>query len=256
MNLFGSGYMFARPTQDAAGNAIALGAPIILGINQEVDVDINFSLKELYGQSQFAEDLARGAVKLTGKIKNAQFFAGSFNTLLFGQPSNLTAGTLTAIVANSAAVATAATVTVTPPNTGTFAGDICVLNAVTGVPMVPVSASPSVGQYAVTVSGTYSFGTVDVSAGVQVIINYQYTASVSAAYTQSVANLEMGSTPFFSLSHTVRHNGKQLTLLFPRVTSQKFSMAMKNEDFTIPEMDWTAAKDPVSGKTITWSTSE
>lgn len=218
---------------------------------------MNFSLKELYGQSQHADDAARGSVKHTGKIKNAKFFGVGFNMLLFGQPTVLTSGTLTAISPAYFPTTIAATITPTVPNTGTFVQDVCVINAATGVMMTPVSgtAALSAGQYHVA-GGTYSFSTGDVSLGFGVYINYEYTSTLASAYTMSPQNLPMGSTPFFSLSHTVPYAGKQLTLLFPRVTLSKFSMNMKNEDFTIPEADWTAVRDPVSGNIMTWSTSE
>lgn len=257
MDLFGSGYCFGRPTQDALGNAITTGQPVVFATNQEITWDVNFNLKKLMGQSQMVDDLRRGAVAHTGKIKNGRFFGAGLNMVLFGQPSVLTAGTLTAISAAVASVPIAATITPVVPNSGTFVQDVCVVNASTGVMMTPVAGTGalSAGQYHVA-GGTYSFSSGDVTAAFGVFINYQYTASVTAAYTQSPQNLPMGSTPFFSLSHTVPLDGKYLTLLWPRVTLSKFSANFKNEDFFIPECDWEACRDPVSGNIMTWSTSE
>lgn len=258
MYVFGSGYVFTKQTYDASGNALANGPRIILGTNQDISFDMGFTVKELYGQNQWAEDVARGAMKMGGKVKFAQIYGAAWDSLFFGQPNNLTAGTLTSLVAAISATLIPATpfiITPTPPLSGTFVADICVINASTGIPMIPVTGTPTAGQYSVT-AGAYTFSSADHSSGYSVLINYEYTATVTAAYSQTVASLPMGSTPYFSLSHTVQHLGKNLTLLFPRCTTSKMSLALKNEDFLVPELDWQAMRDPVTNSVMTWSTSE
>jgi len=263
MKIFGSGYAFSQQTQDANGNALALGPRTILGINQSISFDMGFTVKELLGQNQWPEDVARGAMKLTGKIKFAQIFGAGLDSLFFGQPSNLLSNNLTAIQVGLAAQTVAATITVTPSSGASFAADECVINAATGVPLVPVTGAPSAGQYAVAVTtaspslGVYTFNTADVSAGVSVFLNYLTTLATSTgAYTQSVQSLPMGSTPLFSISHTVSHLGKSLTLLFPRCTSTKLGLDLKNEDFLVPEIDFSVMRDPVTNSVLKWSTAE
>lgn len=260
---YGSGYTFVQQTLDGSGNTLALGPRTILSINQEISFDMGFTVKELYGQNQWAEDVARGAMKLTGKVKFGQLFGAALDSMFFGQPGQLVSGTLQNIQVGTSAQAipiTPYTITITPSGGATFVQDECVINAATGIPMVPVTGVPTAGQYAVTgpgATGTYTFSSADSTAGVSVFINYlQKNTSLTAAYSQDVQSMSMGSTPLFSLSHTVQHLGKKLTLIFPRATSTKLNMAFKNEDYMIPEMDFTVMRDPVTNKVLTWSTSE
>lgn len=257
MDMFGSGYAFTLGNQDSLGNALANGPRNILGINQDISFDASFTIKELYGQQQVAEDVARGSLKLSGKIKFAAVFGSIMDSVFWGQPNNLVAGTQTIVNAATSAIAIPAglIVTVAPSLGGVWTADTCVINATTGIPMVNAgTAAPTAGQYTAA-AGVYTFNTADRTSGYSVYINYQYTATVTGAYTQAIDSLPMGATPFFSLSHTVPHNGKNLTLLFPSVTSSKLSLALKNEDFLIQEIDFTPRRDPVSGKLMTWSTS-
>ena len=58
---FGSGSLFATPI---GGNQGANPTPIQFGTLQDVSLDVSFAMKELYGQNQFAEQVARGKGKI------------------------------------------------------------------------------------------------------------------------------------------------------------------------------------------------
>lgn len=253
MDLFGSGFLMATPTQDALGSAIANPTPVMFAIMQEISLDYSAETKKLFGQKQFPVDVARGKIEISGKVKYAGIFAQQYNSVFFGQ--TLAAGLSGAVADTVGTVipATPFTITPTPPGAGTFVSDQGVFGT-NGIPYQRVASAPVTGQYSLA-AGVYTFAAAD--TGKKVYINYTYTSiSPTTAKTQTVANLPMGSTPYFGIVHTVPFNGKQLTVQLPRCTAGKLSFGFKNEDFTVPEMDFEAFEDPVTGNVMTWSTSE
>lgn len=251
---FGAGNMYATQLQDANGNAISNPTPYPLMVLQEGTIDMSGDLKELYGQNQFAVAVGRGKVKLTCKVKPARIFAGVWNSIFFGQTLN------TGLIANytdTTGVAIPATpyqITVTPPNSGTYAADLGVINA-NGIPMSRVASAPASGQYSVNVStGQYTFAAAD--TGLTVYINYQYsTNTAGSGYNQNVVNLPMGYAPTFKADLTVAYQGKMVTFSFLKAVSTKMSIGFKNEDFAVPEFDF-SAQDDGTGHVMKWSTSE
>lgn len=254
---FGAGNMYATQICDAWGNPVTTPTPLPLMVMQEGSLEFSGDSKELYGQNQFAMAVARGKSKITGKIKPARIFAGVWNALFFGQ--TLTAGLL-AIQSDTTGTAIPAsspyTVTVSPPNSGAFVADLGVIDA-NGSPMTKVSSTtPTTGQYACSVAGVYTFASAD--SGKTVYINYQFTVASSnagTAKTQVVRNLPMGYVPQFQLDLAVAYQGKQITFHIPQAVSSKMSLGFKNEDFMIPEFDF-SVMDNGTGNVMSWSTSE
>lgn len=75
---FGSGILYGTR------NDIAGGSPVRFGALQDVSIDFDGEIKELYGQNQYALDAARGKTKITGKAKFAQISAAIFTNMFFG----------------------------------------------------------------------------------------------------------------------------------------------------------------------------
>jgi len=255
---FGVGAMYVTQLQDAWGNAISNPTPLPLLTLQEGSIDMSADNKELYGQNQYAAAVARGKAKLTVKVKPARIYAALWNALFFGQ--TLTSGLL-AIQTDTTGVAipsaTPYTVTPTPPNTGTFVSDMGIISA-TGYPLTRVASgnTPATGQYTVTTGGTYTFAAAD--AGKTVYINYQYTvasANAGTAQMETVRNLPMGYAPQFKADLCVGYQGKLVTFSILQAIATKMSLGFKNEDFAIPEFDF-SAMDNGTGNIMTWSTSE
>lgn len=250
---FGSGNLFVTQLQDAQGNSVSNPTPYPLMTLQEGSIDMSSDLKELYGQNQFAVAVGRGKTKIGVKVKPARIIAGVWNSLYFGQTLN------TGLIANYTDTAGAAIpttpfqITITPPSSGTYAADLGVIDW-NGQPMKRVASSPATGQYSVNVStGVYTFNSGD--TGKTVYINFQYSASVTGAQKMDVSNLPMGYAPRFKADLTVSYLGKLTTFSFPSAISTKFSIGFKNEDFAIPEFDFSAFDDG-TGKVLTLSTSE
>lgn len=203
---------------------------------QDVSLDISGDLKELYGQKQFPEAVARGKVKLGGKAKFARINGKMLNDLFFGQ--TLGTGMKSAAVDEVHVVAT--TVTIAPPNSGVFVndsrGDQGVIYQASGIPLVKVPSAPTVGQYSVATStGVYTFNATDV--GVSVLISYMYTLSTTGTQL-NITNQLMGFAPTFQAMLTTTYNQQQMNVLLYQAVAAKLTLATKQEDFIIPEFDF------------------
>src|SRR5690242_3348622 len=75
---FGSGVLLGVRTD------IANATPLNFGMLQDVQLDTQFTTKELYGQYQFPLAIARGQAKFTGKAKLAQISGLAFANFFFG----------------------------------------------------------------------------------------------------------------------------------------------------------------------------
>lgn len=227
---FGSGTLWGYPV---AGNLAANPTPIKFGTLQDISLEIAGSLKELYGQNQFAEAVARGKYKITGKAKFAQIIGKHLNDLFFGQTMN-TGQKLTALdEAQSVPGSSPYTVTVT--NAAQFVDDWGVRYSATGLPLTKVVASPVQGQYSVS-GGTYTFASAD--AGAAVLISYRYSSATGVQL--NIRQQLMGFAPTFQVLLNEQYAGKQANLLLYSCVAEKLTWATKNEDFLVPEFDFEA----------------
>lgn len=240
MFMFGSGVLFATQTQDQSGAATPLATPVQFGTLQDVSGDISFEKKELYGAYQFPVAVARGKGKMEFKAKFASLSAAIVGDLLLGTGSS--AGIKDVVTNFPAAVpaSTPWTVTIAPPSTGTFVSDLGVIDVATGLPLKKVASAPATGQYSVSALGVYTFASTDASKAV--LISYEYTATGTSKVVQ-ITNQLMGTAPMFKAALDLSLNGKNATLVLNACTSNKLSLPFKNDDFAVPEFDFSAMAD-------------
>lgn len=235
---FGAGDFYGIPLIDANGASITNPTPIKLGAMQEMSLDFSGELKELHGANQYALVTARGKVKAGGKIKGAQVHGAGLNSLFFG--TGVTAGTMHALntdVTGAAIPSTPYTITPTVPSSGTWAEDLGVLDS-NGVPMTRVASAPAVGQYSVA-AGVYTFAAGD--TGKTVYINYRYSYTLAAAKKISLTNVAMGFAPTFKSYMQTTFQGKRALVLLEQVVSTKLGLfATKQDDFNVPEIEFSA----------------
>ena len=248
---FGAGALYGTPLTDAFGVAIANPTPILFGVLQDVSIDISADVKELYGQNQFAEAIGRGKAKISGKAKFGRINGYLLNSLFFGQTMTSSIVADVNDTVGSLIPTTPFTITVTPPNSGTWSQDLGVRNNV-GNPMVRVASAPVTGQYTVA-AGVYVFAAADV--GLLVFISYQYTAASTVAKTSTVANVAMGAAPTWQCDLSDGYLAGSTTLTLFRCLATKLSFATKQDDFMIPELDFSAFVNP-AGQILRWGTSE
>lgn len=231
---FGSGKLIAVPTNMADGSAIANPTPVVLGIMQEVTLDLSVDIKKLYGSGMYPVAVAQGKANIDIKAKYADISAGVLGSLFFGQTA--TAGIKDVVLdfATTIPAASPYTVTVAPPATGTFVADLGVYDAVSGVQFTRVASAPAAGQYSVA-AGVYTFAAAD--TGKAIILNYEYSATSTSSQIYNINNRQMGYTPSFSILLKGEYDGKAIVAKFFRGVSGKLSLPFKNEDFAVPDFE-------------------
>jgi hypothetical protein len=230
---FASASMFAVRNDSNAG---ANPTPVQFGILQKGEVKFAGTNKELFGQYQFPQDVARGPVKVTGKATSAQLFSGTFD-LFFGQGVTIGAG-LDFALNEAHTVPASSSYTVTTTNSGTFVNDWGVRYAATGIPFQHVASLTAAGQYTYS-AGVYTFYSGDASAAVQ--ISYEYTST--APNELVLANQLMGSTPTFSRVVPTSYKGNIFNIHLNACISESLSFPFSNQDYSIPEFDFQAYCD-------------
>lgn len=240
---FGSGVLLGQRT-DVAG-----ATPVNFGLVQEVELDLSFTTKELYGQYQFPLAIARGQAKAQAKAKLAQVSGLAFNALFFGQ--SLASGQLATSYGEAGTVPASSPYTVSAVNAATFADDYGVVYAATGLPLAKVASNPIAGQYSES-AGVYTFAAAD--AGKAVLLSYTYSVAGSGQQF-TLANPLLGTTPTFQAQLYTSFQGKTVTVSLYNCVSSKLAYATKLEDFTVPELDFAVFAN-AAGNVLDWSFSE
>lgn len=236
---FGSGILVGVPLTDADGTAIANPTPRKFGTLQDVNVDFTRSIKELFGQKQFAVAIGAGTCKVTGKSKFARLNGGLVNDIFFGQ--SLSTATVPNLQDEESGTipGTPYQITISPPNSGTFVRDLGVVYSATGIVLTRVASSPNTGEYSVSGAGVYTFAAADTTLGVKISYVYSETAGRKIV----IANKQLGYVPTFRAELSAPYKGKKLTLALHSCVATKLSFATKLEDFMVPDFDFVAQAD-------------
>lgn len=239
---FGAGALWGSRT-DVTGSGIG---PDQFGILQDVQIDWDWTTKELWGQFQFPVDIARGQGKIAGKAKFARIFGAIYGDLFFGQTP--AAGQLT-IAENEAATVPASTpFTVTVANAANFADDLGVYyasGAAAGNRFTRVTTPSAAGQYSVnTATGIYTFAAADAAASL--LVSYLYNSTTGKKLV--LTNQLIGFTPTFKATFyttkTTQGVPAGLSLVLNACTATKLSLPTKIDDYEIQEFDFSAFADP------------
>ena len=245
---FGVGTVVGKRT-DIANTQVAL-----FGVVQEWELDIDQKLVTLMGQFKDAVDVAPGERSITGKIKFAGLRATQFGNLLLGVNPTSAAGI--DMVVNEVKVPATATYTVAAGVL--YTEDLGVYYAATGVALQPVASAPTAGQYIPGVAGTglYTLNASEVAAG---LVTTCYMKSATDQFEIDVGAALMGSGPTvelnFSNPYVVGGVTKKLNLQVPAARISKMPMQLKNANYLVPEMDFTAFLSP-AGRILTISMTE
>jgi hypothetical protein len=248
---FGAGTLFLVRTD------ITTPTPIRVGTLQDVSVDMSFQVKELYGQYQAPVAVARGQQKITGKAKIANLNARQLNDAFLGQ--TLATGEQINIVdeggPNGTPIPSSSPYHIVVANgssmsSGTPGIDLGVFNAGTGIQMTRVSTGPTTGQYSCDMTtGTYTFAAAD--EGLNVLISYAYFETTTGNRITAVNQL-MGSSPQFRMQLGNNYAGNNIGLTLYAAIPTKMSWDFKNEDFTVPDFEFSAFTDSL-GRYFDWS---
>ncbi len=233
---FGSGALWGERT-DVAGSGIG---PRQFGVLQDIQIDFDWTDKELYGQLQFPVAIARGQGKITGKAKFAQILGLLYSDIFFG----ITAATGQFAISELEAAIVPAVIpfSVTVANASAYNDDLGVVYAANGKRFNRVTTPSSAGQYSVNfASGAYTFAAADANAAL--MISYTYNAATTGN-KMTLANQLMGTTPTFKATFYTTYGGEGTALRLNSCTANKLSMPTKIDDWTISELDFMAFADP------------
>lgn len=234
---FGSGSLWTTQLTDYTGATVTLPSPLLIGTIQDVGVDFSWDAKPLHGQNMGAVAMGRGKLKIEAKAKFARLDGALFQSVIVGQPITSAIAGIVYDTTGAAIPTTPFTITPTVPSSGTWSRALAVRDAI-GNAYTQVASAPTAGQYSVT-AGAYLFAAADV--GKTVYIDYVYTATSTSAKKALVVNAPMGAAPTMKVDLLNPRSGMTLTLFAAMVT--KFSLATKQDDWTINELDMTAFTD-------------
>jgi hypothetical protein len=238
---FGAGALWGNRT-DQTGSGIG---PDQFAILQDVEIDWDWQMKELYGQYQFPLDIARGQGKITGKAKFARIFGAIYGDLFFGQTPAV--GQLTVSENEAQNVPATSPYTVTVAQAANFVDDLGVWYATgnnAGDRFTRVATPAGAGQYSVNLAtGIYTLSAGDASAALLVSYLYNTTAGKKLVVTNQL----MGYTPTFKAtfytSKTTQGVPAGLSLVLNACTATKLTLPSKIDDYEIQEFDFSAFAD-------------
>jgi hypothetical protein len=243
---FGSGALWGERV-DAVGPGIG---PRQFGVLQDIQVDIDWTDKSLYGQLQFPVAIARGQGKITGKAKFAQILGLLYSDLFFGIVPTATQWAVAQNEANT--VPTLAPFVITVANAAApYLDDLGVTYVTTGKRFNRAATPAVAGQYAVNFStGVYTFSSGD--QGQTLLISYAYQGTTGGGVRMTILNQFAGTTPTFKATfyQPVSPIGiggmavnNPLALRLNACMSNKLSLPTKVDDWTIQELDFMAFAD-------------
>ena len=232
---FGSGAIWGERT-DVIGSGIG---PRQFGVLQDIQIDFDWSDKELYGQLQFPVAIARGQGKITGKAKFAQILGLLYSDIFFGvTPAT---GQFAVSQLEAATVPATTPYTVIPANAASYNDDLGISYAGSGKRFNRVTTPSTAGQYSVNfATGAYIFSSADASAAI--LISYTYNVATSGNKL-TLANQPMGITPTFKATFYTAYNGSGTALRLNACTANKLSLPTKLDTWTISELDFMAFAD-------------
>lgn len=222
--VFGTGQLFSTP--------VGGGAPLRFGALQDVSVDFNGDIKQLFGQYQFALDVARGKTKIEWKASTGNIDVTAFNEIFFGNEVS-DGDQLVQVINEEGTVPAMTTYTVTVAHGANFVMDLGVKLATTGAPLKQVAATPGPMEYTVSAAGLYTFNVGQASAAV--LIDYLWEDAASGG-SLDVGNQLMGTTPKFQLVLSQVYDGKNFTLILYSNVAEKLSLPLKQDDYLIGEI--------------------
>lgn len=243
---FGSGLLTAT-----RNDVTTPQTPERFGALQDVSIEFNGDIKELFSTQQYPVDVARGKTKIMGKAKVAEIKGAMYNSIFFGQ--TLATGGVKFAYNESLSQATSVGFTYTVANAAsTPLTDQGVFYVINGNQLTYVTTSPTIGQYEFAPStGVYTFGTEPQGTGLYV--NYLYTTATG--YNIVIGNPFMGTTPQFKMVLFQPFEGNQVVLILNKCVSSRLTFPTRIDDYVIQDLDFSAFAD-AGGQVGQWNTSQ
>jgi hypothetical protein len=268
---FGSGVLWGKQLTDVNGTVIANATSQRLGALQDMQISIDFPLKELYGTNYFPLAVGRGTAKVAVKCKFAQIEIGVLNSFYFAEPSQPNVGganqiiivndegpTLIPTTPFQITVANSASVSAGNPLTDLgvrYIGAAAQAAGKAGQYLKQVASAPAAGQYSVVLTtGIYTFSSADNVSGYSVVIDYGYSVNAGTNLSILMANHILGSAPSFTAYAKFKQGTGNTYLQLNNCVSSKLTLPTKLDNFFIPEFDFDCFVDASGNLGILTST--
>lgn len=215
---------------------LAGGTPVNIGYAQEITYSEKASNKELFGSNRRPLAIGGGTIKSTVKVKMARISSLAIAQLWLGI-SPTAGGTFMQFAEAHTLPGGTPTMTIAPPNSGTFFQDQGVNYTTTGLPFTFGTVAPTLGTYSLnTATGVYSFAAADAAAAIQASYTFK-TGSLGQSLLSG--NPVLGNTVSVSCVIQITDPTNNLTALFQifNCVFEGFDWATKLEDFMYPEMN-------------------
>jgi hypothetical protein len=247
---FGPGILIVTRTDTTTPVAINVGYA------QELNVDFNGTIKELFGQNQYALVAARGTIKATGKWKAATITGIAWNAAFYGATPSTT-NNIQWNIGSTFTVSTSSS-QLQVGSSLTFDTDLGITYGTTstgGSPGIPLqrvtTGSEATGKYSITTGspGLYNFAAGD--QGFPIKVTYTNTTSAVGQHVQ-VTNQLIGTTPTFQLDYYTNLNqpaAKPFAVRLFACVAAKHVWGSKLEDYIMPEFDFSIFADN-SGRVV------
>jgi hypothetical protein len=231
---FGAGQFWFVPN---SGDLVATPTPLRLATLQEVSVEFGAEMKELYGENQYPEVVAIGKRKITGKAKIGRWNTTALNQLMFSGSQSVGMDIVT--VNEAGTVPAMTTFTITVSGSAQFVEDLGVTYN-NGTPLTNIGSGTltAAGQYK-QAAGVYTFDSADASAGVKI----SYMQTLATGTTLEIDNQIMGYGPVFQAIFRAAFRGQECNIVLQACIAGKISLQSKVDDFTEPEIDFSAFQD-------------
>lgn len=206
-----------------------------IGIMQDMELTFNGTLQELFGQGEFAEDIARGEISASGKISYGQRNLAMENAVFLAATIN-TGGSKIVVEPEKVIIDTTVT---------DFIGDLGVVwtsGADASKSLTRVSATPSAGEYAVSAAGEYTFNAADITAGESIKISYVQTSATGSSI--EMKDKVAGQAPKFQIYWQGVYDGSEMSIALTSCVAESLTiLSAKRGEHQIYELPFKVSKD-------------
>lgn len=222
--VFDSGSLYVTPPDG--------GAPVRIASLKDVTVEVaRENVLHRVNTFTFPTKAGLGHMDLTCRARSAIFDAQEMIRLWLAATPSAGSVLTQDLERHTIPASSPYTVTVAPPNSGTWSEDLGAILSADGTVLARVSGTPSAGQYAVS-AGTYTFHAAQ--AGLGVALSYLYTAS--SGTTLDLSQPTRGLAPTCTAVLSGQHAGKQVSLRLRSVVIDMASMPLAVDRFSVHDL--------------------
>lgn len=215
--------------------AISGDTPIELAVVQNVSLEIQSQVQQLFGNRQFPVAIGTGQSSVSGTVAAAKFNSAAFAKFMFAATVN--SGHTAVADEDRLIPAAPGPYTVVVVRNSDYTENLGVVEIATGKALRRVASVLTAGQYSVNeATGTYTFAAADQGKAIQ--IRYKYVSVNGSNY--NVKNQLMGTQTPFKMDLYNTFQGKFVSTTLHSCVFTGLSEAFTNDNFNVPNLTFQA----------------